>query len=305
MSFTKFKVLLLSILISILSSCAINVIDETSSDGINSINTSVIPSSSLSESSSSETSTSEQSSSSSASSGVNVYTPYYSSVNGLTGIALKTQLHNIIDDHIEYSYADLWTLLGETDEDPNNPNNVILLYSGISRSKTQHGGNVGDWNREHTWPQSKGDLGTTMGPGTDLHHLRPEDVQVNSSRGNDDFGIVDNIPAYLINNTTDCYSNGSVFEPRDEVKGDIARMLFYMAVRYEGDLSDEPNLELNESTTNGSVPFMGKLSVLLEWHFADLPDSFEMKRNEVIYSHQKNRNPFIDYPEFATQIWGN
>ena len=75
----------------------------------------------------------------------------------------------------------------DTDQDPNNSNNVILLYSGRSQSKTINGGGVDDWNREHVWAKSHGDFGTATGPGTDVHHLRPEDVTVNSTRGNKDF----------------------------------------------------------------------------------------------------------------------
>ena len=98
------------------------------------------------------------------------------------GQALKAALHEIIDGHTELSYDQVWEALRETDEDPKNVNNVILFYSGESRSKTRNGGNVGDWNREHTWAKSHGNFGTSKGPGTDIHHFRPTDVQVNSSK---------------------------------------------------------------------------------------------------------------------------
>lgn len=263
---------------------------------------SIISSIDSSEVSSIPNSSSESSSSTYSNSSVE-YMPYYTGVEGLTGEALKKALHDIIDDHVKYSYDDIWDILKESDEDPNNPDNVILLYSGISRSKDRNGGQVGDWNREHVWPKSKGNFGTKKGAGTDAHHLRPTDVQVNSTRGNKDFGNV--VGGTKVKNTTDCYYKGNVFEPRDEVKGDVARMVFYMAVRYEGDVSGEPNLELNELLTNTSnAPYLGKLSTLLEWHLQDLPDEFEMRRNEVVYSYQGNRNPFIDYPDFALMIWG-
>src|SRR5690606_23864492 len=128
--------------------------------------------------------------------------------------------------------------LQDTDEDPNNPNNVVLLYSGVSRSKAQHGGDPDDWNREHTWAKCHGDFGTSPGPGTDVHHLRPTDVNVNSTRGNKDF---DN-GGSPVDECDGCLSDGDSFEPRDEVKGDVARMIFYMAIRYEGDDS-YPDLE--------------------------------------------------------------
>lgn len=108
---------------------------------------------------------------------------YYLPAAGKTGAALKASLHDIIDNHTQVSYDTVWTALKETDQDPNNANNVIELYTGKSISKSSNGGNVGQWNREHVWAKSHGDFGTSNGPGTDLHHLRPEDVVVNSARG--------------------------------------------------------------------------------------------------------------------------
>ncbi|EID55715.1 endonuclease I family protein [Saccharomonospora xinjiangensis] len=224
---------------------------------------------------------------------------YYSGTEGLTGEALKDALHDIIRDADQLSYGEVWDGIKATDEDPANPGNVILLYSGESRSKNDNGGNVGDWNREHVWAKSHGDFGTS-GPGADLHHLRPTDVQVNSIRGNKDF---DN-GGSAVDGAPDNYTDGDSYEPRDEVKGDVARMIFYMAVRYEG-TDSYPDLELNDQVNNGPAPYHGKLSVLLEWHEADPVDDFERNRNEVIYdSFQHNRNPFIDHPEWAAEIWG-
>ena len=222
---------------------------------------------------------------------------YYKDALGKEGQALKTALHEIIDDHTELTYSQVWEALRETDEDPNNPNNVILFYSGLSRSKTLNGGDNGDWNREHTWAKSHGDFGTSKGPGTDIHHLRPTDVQVNGSRGNLDF---DKGGSTVIN-CTECKRDSDSFEPPKDVKGDVARILFYMATRYEA--GDSVDLELNEKVNNGSNPFHGKLSVLLEWHEQDPVDEFERNRNNVIQEWQSNRNPFIDYPEFAELIW--
>ena len=224
---------------------------------------------------------------------------YYDAAYGKTGEALKTALHNIIDEHTEISYSNVWTALRETDEDPNNPNNVILLYTGRSQSKLTNGGNANDWNREHVWAKSHGDFGTSMGAGTDLHHLRPTDASVNSSRSNLDFDNGGNEHSEAKGN----YYDSDSWEPRDSVKGDVARMLFYMAVRYEGD-SGEVDLELNDRVNNGSAPYHGKLSVLLQWHKDDPVDQFERTRNEIIYTdYQHNRNPFIDHPEFVSAIW--
>ncbi|TYS67661.1 ribonuclease [Sutcliffiella horikoshii] len=227
------------------------------------------------------------------------YDSYYSSAEGKTGSALKTALHNIIDDHQTLSYDAVWDALRNTDEDPANANNVLLLYTGRSQSKFMNGGGVNDWNREHVWAKSHGDFGTTQGPGTDLHHLRPTDVTVNSSRGNLDF---DNGGSQHSEAPGNYYDSDS-WEPRDEVKGDVARMIFYMAVRYEGD-SGELDLEINNYVNNGSAPYHGKLSVLLQWHAEDPVDAREIRRNNIIFeNYQGNRNPFIDHPEFAEMIW--
>ncbi|AMO86633.1 Extracellular ribonuclease precursor [Solibacillus isronensis B3W22] len=224
---------------------------------------------------------------------------YYDAAIGKTGAALKSALHNIIDDHTEIPYSNVWTALRETDEDPNNSNNVILLYTGRSQSKFTNGGNVNDWNREHVWAKSHGGFGTSMGAGTDLHHLRPTDVSVNGTRSNLDFDNGGNEHSEASGN----YYDSDSWEPRDSVKGDVARMLFYMAVRYEGD-SGELDLELNNQVNNGTAPYHGKLSVLLQWHKQDPVDNFERTRNEIIYTdYQHNRNPFIDHPEWASAIW--
>ncbi|MFE8696425.1 endonuclease [Cytobacillus sp. FJAT-53684] len=222
---------------------------------------------------------------------------YYFGAYGKTGQELKTTLHDIIDENKELSYDEVWTALRQTDEDPNNKDNVILFYSGESRSKNRNGGNVGDWNREHTWAKSHGNFGTSKGPGTDIHHLRPTDVQVNSHRSNLDF---DN-GGSSVPGCNGCKKTSNSFEPPDRVKGDVARILFYMATRYEK--GDKVDLELNEKLGNGSAPYHGKLSTLLKWHQMDPVDDFEKNRNEVIFKIQGNRNPFIDHPEWVSEIW--
>ncbi|WP_342600206.1 endonuclease [Psychrobacillus sp. FSL H8-0483] len=222
---------------------------------------------------------------------------YYQTAIGKEGLALKVALHEIIDDHKQLTYDGAWEALKETDEDPNNKSNVILFYSGISRSKSLNGGDVGDWNREHTWAKSHGNFGTSMGPGTDIHHLRPTDVTINSTRGNLDF---DN-GGSPVKNCNGCYKTSNSFEPPNRVKGDVARILFYMATRYEQ--GDRVDLELNEKLNNGTNPYHGKLSILLKWNELDPVDDFERNRNNVIQKWQGNRNPFIDHPEWANVIW--
>ncbi|MEV6520683.1 endonuclease [Longispora sp. NPDC051575] len=226
---------------------------------------------------------------------------YYRDATGKTGPALRGALHAIVKVQTRLTYDQVWDALKSTDQDPANPGNVLLLYTGQSKSKAQSGGGVDDWNREHVWAKSHGDFGTATGPGTDVHHLRPCDVSVNSTRGNKDFDTGGSPVGEAPGNYTDADS----WEPRDADKGDVARMIMYMAVRYEGE-DGWPDLEMNQSVTNGSAPFIGKLSVLLRWNLSDPPSAFEKNRNQVIYdSWQGNRNPFIDHPEWAGAIWGS
>ncbi|GHA68252.1 ribonuclease [Streptomyces tendae] len=224
---------------------------------------------------------------------------YYKDAIGKTGASLKSSLHTIISDQTKLSYSAVWDALKATDEDPDNSGNVILLYSGASRSKSLNGGDTGDWNREHVWAKSHGDFGTSTGPGTDIHHLRPSDVRVNSVRGNKDF---DN-GGSAVSGGGGSLTDSDSFEPRDAVKGDVARMIFYMAVRYEGG-DGFADLEVNGQVGNGSNPYIGKLSVLKAWNDEDPPDAFEEHRNQVVYDdYQHNRNPFIDHPEWVESIW--
>lgn len=223
---------------------------------------------------------------------------YYDDAEGKTGDELKAALNGIISEQDVLSYADVWDALKQTDEDPDNSSNVILFYQNEPSPKDNNGGDSGNWNREHVWAKSHGDFGTSPGPGTDIHHLRPTDVQVNSIRGNKDWDNGGEPVEGAPGNNTD---NDS-FEPHDEVKGDVARMIFYMAVRYEG-TDSFPDLELNDQVENGKAPLHGKLSVLKEWHEADPPSDFERNRNDVVFDIQKNRNPFIDNPDWVGSIW--
>jgi endonuclease I len=228
-------------------------------------------------------------------------TDYYAAAVGKTGPALRTALHRIISTAVtDLSYAQVWDALKVTDQDPANPANVILLYSGRSQAKSTNGGGADQWNREHVWAKSHGDFGTAVGPGTDVHHLRPEDVSVNSERSNKDFDHGGSSVAEAPGNLTDADS----WEPRDSVKGDVARMIFYMAVRYEGE-DGAPDLEVDDAVSGGKAPRLGRLSVLQRWNSQDPPDAFEQRRNQLIYDRfQHNRNPFIDHPEWVSSIFG-
>ena len=238
---------------------------------------------------------------------------YYDDAQGLTGEVLKTELNNIIKDHTEFPYTssatDVWDILKETDKDPNNPNNVILLYSGWSKNGEEEYDGGNGWNREHVWAKSHGDFGNTIGPGTDVHALRPCDVSVNSARSNRWFAECST--EYIDGDgATGCYTSSTewVWKPNNNVKGDVARMIFYMATRYEGE-GMEPDLQIIDylpSNNNTSDPVHAKLSDLLLWHVQDPVDDWERNRNNIIYyDYQNNRNPFIDQPEFAELIWGD
>jgi endonuclease I len=225
---------------------------------------------------------------------------YYDGTEDLYGEELKAVLHDIIDGHDEPTYNDLRDfILKESDEDPQNANNIILLYTGRSQAKSTFGGGINEWNREHTWAKSHGDFGNNPPCGTDAHMIRPTDASVNSDRGNKDFDE----GGQQHPEATGCYYTEYTWEPRDEVKGDVARIILYMDVRYEGD-NGELDLTAVDAVNTSPAPEHGRLSILLEWHEQDPPDDFELNRNNVVYSYQDNRNPFIDHPEFVYEIWG-
>lgn len=239
-----------------------------------------------------------------------IYNPngYYDSALNKSGDELKSALNHIISTGITklpYSSSsfDVWDALDITDEDPNNPNNVILIYTGRSQEKGQKSGqgNLGqdNWNREHSYPKSNGGFNDKSAYGyTDIHHLRPSDESVNGARGNLEFDNGGTELSEAPGNKRDSDS----FEPRDEVKGDVARMMFYMATRYEGKDPKTPDLELVPSVTdNGNA--LGNVCALLEWHKQDSVDTFEFNRNSKIQNIQGNRNPFVDNPQWVESIF--
>ncbi len=240
----------------------------------------------------------------------NPYTGYYTGINGF-GMDLKTGLHDLLrSTHTtQYSYDALWTQLRYTDEDPANSSNIIQIYTGWSIPKSHNGGGITQWNREHTWSKSHGGFGESRPAGTDLHHMRPCDATVNSAKGNKDFDeggtlYVDASPYSGYSGNTGNYTDTNSWEPRDAEKGDVARMIMYMGIRYEG-TDTYFDLELVDSvpSTTSGQPLYGKLSTLLAWHEEDPPDSWETRRNNRIWERQGNRNPFIDHPEFAYMLW--
>ncbi len=241
---------------------------------------------------------------------------YYSSAIGLRGDSLKDVLNNIIDGHTEFYYTsssqmDCWDVLKLADKDPNNPSNVIGVYSGFSMNGPLEYNNGSGWSREHVWAKSRGNFGTSRGTGTDLHNLMAEDISTNSARNNRNFDLgdtrfIDNSGVY--SGTTNSYTSSTnwVWEPRDEMKGDIARIIFYMDVRYEGE-HGELDLEVADTLLSSSdqSPLHGNARVLYQWHLLDTVSAAERRRNDTIFKYQGNRNPFVDHPEFVQYIYGN
>jgi Endonuclease I/Secretion system C-terminal sorting domain len=232
---------------------------------------------------------------------------YYDTLEGKTGAVLKQAIQDIIANPLvvrEHTYSDVYNILKDADQNPANSSQVWLMYVEQPRSKIDiqvSNSNIGFWNREHIYAQSRGgfnlileepadginvwtttDANDITAGGTDAHHIRAEDGPENSLRNNRNYGVDYNGPSG---------SQGSW-------RGDVARSLFYMAVRYNG---------LN--VVNGNPPeapdgFIGDLATLLTWNVADKSDDFEMNRNNIIYTWQQNRNPFIDHPDLADHIWG-
>jgi endonuclease I len=201
------------------------------------------------------------------------YTGYYATLNGLNSAQMSLELTRIISTYRYRTYDAARQILQDTDRDPNNPNNVLLIYNRASVSKTWDSGVT--WNREHVWPQS---YLTGTHEGADLHNLRAANPGINSARSNLPFrDSVDSHHGF----------SGDGYFPGDDDKGDVARILFYMVTRY----------------THLNINIMGILSQLIQWHIDDPVDEFELNRNNVIYSYQENRNPFIDHPHLVHQIW--
>lgn len=234
---------------------------------------------------------------------------YYAGTEGLKGDALKAKLNQIISTNVKklpYSSSefDVWDALAITDQDPDNPKNVILMYTGRSQLITfsSSGNNDPDaWNREHSYPKSNGGFNTKNASAyTDIHHLRPTDASINGERGNLEFDMGGSATKESPNAGNKVSS--TTFEPRDAVKGDIARMMFYMATRYEGHDMITPDLELVTSVTNNGTA-MGNVCTLLQWNAQDPVDDFELLRNDKIQKIQGNRNPYVDNPYWADEIF--
>jgi len=221
---------------------------------------------------------------------------YYSTATG-TGVTLETNLHNIIDNHVIRSYGDARFALPSLDPDDNVPGNIVLIYNGQSVSGTWDSGAT--WNREHTWPRSRG-IGTSGADNSDLHQLRPANPSVNSSRSNKPF-----------RSPTDStwWDPDQLDVNNFQFRGEIARAMFYLEVRYDGTDANTVDLQL----VNGfpGTNQMGDLASLLDWNYEQPVDQRDRRRNHLVYSSadnpqyfQGNRNPFVDHPEYVWAIWG-
>ncbi|MDP4281252.1 MAG: endonuclease [Bacteroidota bacterium] len=241
---------------------------------------------------------------------------YYDSADGLTGTALQSALHNIIKGHTVVAYGSLYTYFATTDAKPGDvvwdmysdiPNGTPpYLYHYNSGEECGNYNSEGDcYNREHSWPNSW--FGGEVYPMySDLFHLYPTDGYVNNRRANYPYGEVGSAQwtsenGSKVGNCTWPGYSGTVFEPIDTYKGDFARSYFYMSTRYYGEDAGWPG----SAMTAGSQLKPWALQMLLSWNGEDPVSQKEIDRNNAVYGIQNNRNPFIDHPEYAQQIWGS
>jgi endonuclease I len=238
-------------------------------------------------------------------------TNYYANATG-TGSALRMSLHTIISTgFVQRSYDDARVALADTDKDPNNPNDILTIYDRSSLSNVWNPNASTGWNREHMWPASRIN-GATSGPTADLFELRPAAEATNGGRGNLPYGGGPTASGGPYVDPTKTF-----FFPGDADKGDVSRAMFYMATMYyTGSATLSPtNLQLiNGYFVASKLPDyeMGDLASMLAWNYQDGVDSFERNRNQMIYSNtidptysQKNRNPYVDHPEYVWAVWGD
>lgn len=221
--------------------------------------------------------------------------------DGLTG-SLRQELTDLIHPTSVPTYGGdvtngLSYVLQEADEDPLNSNNMIMFYTRNSRTKIVANGDV-NWNREHVWPQSlSNNCWGKSRAGADLLHLRPTYKTTNSTRGNNKFGEVSHSSTTLrtYNGMDYGWLSGGTFEPLDSVKGDVARILMYVWTAYYKEYG----------TSLPNITNVISYQTLLQWHMEDVPDAMEGVRNDyALTSMQKNRNPYVDHPEYGCRVFG-
>ncbi len=241
---------------------------------------------------------------------------YYQNASGKSGIQLLNAITEIIDNHHVMSYSDLWSCFLLTDTI--GEGQIWDIYSTLGDGTSENplywsqdqcvsvSAQEGDcYNREHLFCQSW--FGSTQdAPYSDLFHIYPVDGLVNTVRNNNPFGVVENPSRTFTNgskyglNTFPSAPNESAFEPIDAYKGDIARSFFYMVARYQ---NEDANFSYSSMTTGAKLKPWA-LNMLMQWHLQDPVSPKEHARNAAVYLFQHNRNPFIDYPELVSKIWG-
>ncbi len=215
------------------------------------------------------------------------YGSYYDSVSTETGSALKSKLKTIISSPTPTVSYD-WSRYEAADEAEGISDSVLLIYSRQVVKKSAHVSGSTGWNREHTYPQSK--IGS---PATsDNHHIFADDNKTNNTRGNKLFGELDPSTATKVydgyGNLTNNYTNSTYFMPNPEARGEVARATMYLNTLY------------NYSVTGN----FQSTALMLKWHLENPVNDREIYRNNYIHTVQKNRNPFIDKPEYACLVWG-
>ncbi|MEL6719932.1 MAG: endonuclease, partial [Bacteroidota bacterium] len=245
---------------------------------------------------------------------------------------LKTQLFSLIDDHTVFPYTgspfDVWDFMCQYDMRLNDAGTNMIMWDVYSdnpsgaepyeyecsdRNTGTSTGMEGDtWNREHVFPQSWWGGGSSPIQRSDVNNLLPSDTEVNSQKGSFQLGVVSTPTFTSLNGTkVGTPANGcapTVFEPIDEYKGDMARMYFYIATRYEDQVAGwENNSSSSDDALNGDSYTVFEpclLNLLLKWHKDDPVSQKELDRNEGVFMEQNNRNPYIDHPEYVDLVWG-
>ena len=252
---------------------------------------------------------------------------YYASTEGLSGLELKTALYNIIKGHTTKTYSNIWDFMGTNSLDNyyENDGSILDMYSeNVSTSDSynympvtdqcgNYSGEGSCYNREHSFPKSWFDDEYPMY--TDIHHIFATDGYVNGQRSNYPYGVV-GTSTFVSDNgskvgsaSSDLGYTGTVFEPIDEFKGDFARAYFYMATRYEDIISTwETNSDNAAAVLDSSSDYVYEdwvITLLKEWNESDPVSQKELDRNEAAYDFQGNRNPFVDHPEYVSEIWAD
>ncbi len=222
---------------------------------------------------------------------------YYKAANGKSGDALKTAIAYIIsNEFVGKTYGEARYVLEEADKNPLE-NSVWCFYEENTANANWDGGTT--WNREHVWARSRGVDGNTdnseISMASDIHNLKAETPSVNSNKSNYNFAYKPSDKAFVGTHSSKAYA------PKVSARGDAARIMFYMAVKY----GESGGIEISDEVSATNSTSQGNLVDLLMWHTEDPVDPFEVRRNNVIFKYQKNRNPFIDHPELVDHIFGD